>query len=204
MRNSDKKQVTFGPKALVMTASLTLALCAAIGGTVAYLISTTESVTNTFTYGDIDITLTETPTDDGDDDPNTNTYEMVPGNTVTKDPLVTVLADSEDCWLFVELTKSENFDEFMTYGLVDGWEELEENVYYREVSQSDADQGFYVLENNTVTVNSDVTKEMLNSLDENSAYPTLTFKAYAVQRSDELEDIDTAAKAWELAKTDSQ
>lgn len=204
MRNSNEKSGKFGTKALVITAAVTLALCATIGGTIAYLISTTDSVTNTFTYGDIDITLTETPTDDGDDDPNTNTYEMVPGNTVTKDPLVTVLADSEDCWLFVELTKSENFDEFMTYGLVDGWEELEENVYYREVSQSDADQGFYVLEDNMVVVKEDVTKEMLNSLDENSTYPTLTFKAYAVQRSDELEDIDTAAKAWELAKTDSQ
>ncbi len=204
MRNSNEKSGKFGTKALVITAAATLALCATIGGTIAYLISTTDSVTNTFTYGDIDITLTETPTDDGDDDPNTNTYEMVPGNTVTKDPLVTVLADSEDCWLFVELTKSENFDEFMTYGLVDGWEELEENVYYREVSQSDADQGFYVLEDNMVVVKEDVTKEMLNSLDENSTYPTLTFKAYAVQRSDELEDIDTAAKAWELAKTDSQ
>ena len=37
-----------------------LVLCFTVGGALAWLIDTTPSVTNTFTYGDIEIDLTET------------------------------------------------------------------------------------------------------------------------------------------------
>ena len=138
-----------------------------------------------------------------DENPNTNTYEMVPGTNITKDPLITVEADSEDSWLFVKLDKSGNFDTFMSYALAEGWTELtgETGVYYRETSWSDKAQEFYVLQNNTVTVKKDITKEQLNELDKNGAknYPTLTVTAYAVQRNASLEEIDTAAEAWALA-----
>ncbi|MGN1231703.1 MAG: hypothetical protein ACI4TP_07365, partial [Anaerotignum sp.] len=43
-----------------------------------------------YTYGDINIELEET---------TGTTYEIVPGNDLTKDPKVTVKAGSEDCWL---------------------------------------------------------------------------------------------------------
>lgn len=57
-----------------------LVLSFTIGGTLAWLTDTTEPVTNTFTYGDINITLAET----------TEVYKMVPGNSISKDPSVTV------------------------------------------------------------------------------------------------------------------
>lgn len=211
-----KETKRYGKKALVLVSALTLAANGLIGGTVAYLIAKTDTVKNTFTYGDIDITLTETDTNDtpnddtdqgdGDNDPNTNTYEMVPGTDITKDPKVTVLADSEDSWLFVKLEKSANFDNFMTYEMADGWTALEDGVYYRTTNWSDADQEFEVLKDNTVTVADEVTKADLNALDANGAanYPTLTVTAYAVQRDADIEAISTVDKAWALAEAEEQ
>lgn len=187
---------------LLMFLAVALILCSVIGTTVAWLTAQTAPVTNTFTYGDINITLDETDTGDDDNDPNTNTYNMLPGVTLTKDPKVTVLANSEDCWLFVKLEKSENFDTFMTYTIADNWTALDgvDGVYYRQVDQSANDTTFGVIKDNQVIVKDSVTKAMLNALDENGAnnYPTLTVTAYAVQRDGELDAIDTAVEAWAL------
>ncbi len=197
-----KKSVKLGGKKLaVMLASLALVLCTVIGGTLAWLVTETDPVVNTFTYGDINITLHETDTNkDGDNDPNTNTYPMIPGHTIAKDPKVTFKANSEDAWLFVKLEKVNNFDDFMTYEMADGWTALDnvDGVYYREASKATQDAEFTVIKDNTVTVKGEVTKEMLNALDANGAsnYPKLTVTAYAVQRDS---NIATAADAW--AKT---
>lgn len=177
-----------------------------VGTTTALLVSKTETVVNTFTYGDINIQLTETDTKaDNDNDINTNSYKMIPGNKITKDPLITILKDSENSWLFVSISKSENFDDFMEYEIKEGWTQLEgnENVYYMEVNKLDKDQQFEVLKGNSVTVKETVTKAMLNELDknENTNYPTLSFTAYAVQRDSNIAAIDTAKEAWELIKT---
>ena len=197
-----KKSIKLGGKKLaVMLASLALVLCTIIGGTLAWLVTETDPVVNTFTYGDINITLRETDTNkDGDNDPNTNTYPMVPGHTITKDPKVTFMANSEDAWLFVQLEKANDFDKFMTYEMADGWTKLDnvDGVYYREVSKAAQDAEFTVIKGDTVTVKGEVTKGMLNALDANGAsnYPKLTVTAYAVQRDS---NIATAADAW--AKT---
>lgn len=203
-----KESKRFGVKALVLTGALVLALNGAIGGTIAWLVSRTDSVTNTFTYGDIDITLTETDSgEDEDGDPTTNTYDMVPGNSIEKDPLITVEAGSEDCWLFVKLDETENFDSFIEYGMAEGWTALEgsEGVYYQVVASSEAEQRFEVIAGNKVTVKADITKEMLNELDagETSNYPTLTVTAYAVQRDADIEAISTVDKAWALAQAEA-
>lgn len=162
---------------LIATAIL---LCCAVGGTIAWLTDQTESVKNTFTFGDINITLDETTTD----------YKMVPGNTISKDPKVTVKANSEACWLFVKVEESDNFANFMTYSIASGWTKLEDGVYYREIATSTSDQAFGILTNNQVTVLDTVTKEMFN--DSNFVKPTLTFTAYAVQK----DNISTATAAW--------
>ena len=195
-----KTEKRYSLKAMIAASAATVALLGAVGGTVAWLIAETDSVKNTFTYGDIDITLTETEstTDDGDDDPNTNTYEMVPGNSIAKDPTITVLADSEASWLFVKLEESDNFDTFMTYQLADGWTALDgvEDVYYMEApATGDSDVEYGVLLNDEVTVAEGITKEQFNALDESGAFPTLTVTAYAVQH----DNIATAAEAWALA-----
>lgn len=167
-------------KTLALVLALTLLVAGVVGGTLAWLTDRTAEVKNTFTVGDINIGLTETTTD----------YKMVPGNTIAKDPTVTVKANSEACWLFVQVTESENLDTFITYAIANGWTKLKSGVYYREVSASDADQPFSVLAGNAVTVNNTVTKEMLTAKDFTN--PTLTFQAYAIQK----DHFTTPADAW--------
>lgn len=188
-------------KILIVSIAILAVFFTAISGTIAWLTSKSETVTNTFTYGDINISISETDTKD-DDKLNTNTYEMIPGNKITKDPHITVKENSENCYLFVKLDKTTNFDEFMEYQVLENWILLEgtDNVYYQEVSQSDAKQEFYVLKDNSVLVKESVTKRMLNELDKNGVenYPQLNITAYAVQRDSSIEAISTAAKAWSL------
>ena len=192
-------------KAIVAVVALVLVLCCAMGGTLAWLVAKTDPVVNTFTYGDINIDLSES--DDLD-------LKMIPGNSIKKDPVVTVKKGSEACWLFVEVKESENFDAFMTYAIAEGWtlyntttsgsniktDNTTDDTYviYREVDATTVDTDFAVLANNSVSVKETVTKDNLNALDANSAnnYPTLTFTAYAVQRD---ANITTAAQAWNIA-----
>lgn len=169
-------------KTLALVLALTLLVAGVVGGTLAWLTDQTAEVKNTFTVGDINIGLTETTAD----------YKMVPGNTITKDPTVTVKANSEACWLFVKVTESENLDTFITYAIADDWTVLPgvDGVYYREVPASATDRTFSVLAGNAVTVKSNVTKTMLETAKTNA--PTLTFKAYAIQK----DHFATADAAW--------
>ena len=190
----------FNMKPVALILALVLLVGSVIGGTVAWLIATPDPVVNTFTYGDINIDLDETDTQlDGDSNPNTNEYEMMPGQSIKKDPVITVKAGSEEMWLFVKLEKSSNFDTFMEYTVADGWTALSgvDGVYYQHITAEDvatADKEITVIKNNTVTVKESVTKDQLNALDSGSSanYPTLTVAAYAVQYAGNA----TAADAW--------
>ena len=194
--------LTHGSKrTLLMVVATTVAISGAASGTLAWLMDQTPEVTNTFTYGDIQISLTETDTQlDDDDDPTTNEYRMMPGASISKDPKVTVQADSEDCWLYVQLEKTSHFDQFLTYQVADGWMALTDGVYYRSVDHTDADQVFSVLANDQIQVLTSVTKEMLHQLDANgtSNYPQLTITAYAIQRDASIAGVDEASAAWTL------
>lgn len=174
-------------KALALVMSLMLIIGVVVGGTVAYLVTHTDPLVNTFTIGDINITLTESENLD---------LKMVPGKDLTKDPEVTVKANSEACWLFVKVEES-NVSDFLTYSVdTSKWTALggQTGVYYMQVSASDSDQVYPVLTGDKVTVKTDVTKPMLTALT-SSTYPRLTFTAYAVQQ----DSITTAAAAWEKA-----
>lgn len=161
-------------KKLTMVAALVLVFALGVTGTLAYLTASTESLVNTFTVGKVAIALNETKTD----------FKMVPGNTIDKDPKVTVKKDSEACYLFVKVEKSSNLDNFITFGMADGWTALDgaTGVYYREVSATTADTDFDVLKDNKVTVKSEVTTAAMEALTEETQ-PTLTFTAYAAQQA---------------------
>ena len=198
-------------KAIVAVVALVLVLCCAMEGTLAWLVDSTTEVKNTFTYGDINISLWEhelnedglTLSDDVFTGAEQTGFKMIPGNKIEKDPTVTVKADSEASWLFVKIVESDNFDDFMTYGVASGWTQLtvdaEGNaitdlIYYREVAATTADTDFAVLANDSVSVRDTVTKDMLK--DGVFVAPTLSFTAYAVQRD---ANITTAAQAWNIA-----
>ena len=176
---------------LIIALALCLALALGIGGTMAYLTATTSSVVNTFTIGNVGLELTETTGTEGNN--GQRQFKMVPGNTIGKDPTVTVTADSEDCWLFVKLVKSANFDTYLTYAVEDAWAALDDHpgVYYREVKQADAVKSFSVLKDDQVQVRTTV-ENFQAATGTSFVEPTLTISAAAIQRA----NIDNAEAAY--------
>ena len=142
-------------KTVALLLACVMALGVAVGGTLAWLTATDEPVVNTFTPSTIKIELKETPNKDSDKDNVDDTWEkkMVPGDTLVKDPTVTVLAGSEACWLFIKVeetggvvnyTKADGtsattkWDDFLTYQVITGdgeWTAVDghEGYYYRKV-----------------------------------------------------------------------
>lgn len=201
-----KKKRNNSTKIVTILLALALLVCCGIGGTVAWLMDSTEAVTNTFTIGDINLTLVETPYGTSAEEEG-NHYPLIPGNSYKKDPKVTVLANSEDCYLFVRMEKIGNPDNYLDFTFNNaGWitYDGEEGVYYREVSKSASDQSWDLLtastdtEGNTytITVKKNIVKAGTASngtINMPTAEPKLVFTAYAVQKANlSLED------AWAL------
>ena len=179
-------------KKILIAVLATVLICGCVvGGTYAWLIAQTETITNTFTVGDINITLEETVTQES--------LKMVPGQVIAKDPKVTVVKESEACWLFVKIEKVNSVDAYLTYAIADGWTELTEGsgIYYRAVDYNAADpQEFSVLKDDQVTVKNEVTKDQLKLVTAEGAPIALKFTAYAVQRA----SFETAAAAWAVVQ----
>lgn len=195
-------------RSVALLVAIALLIGCAAGGTMAWLMDKTTAVTNTFTTSDIKITLEES------DDLN---LKMVPGDTITKDPKVTVTADSEDCYVFVKVEKLQGivtytpvggvatettWNDWMTFDIAAGWTQVPDvqNVYYKVFDGTDPNNvkgsEYSVLLNDEVTVKTTVTKKMMNAVSD-STKPKLTFTAYAVQKS----GFDTVTAAWTQAQT---
>lgn len=207
-----KKSVSM--KVVILLLAVVLLVGGAIGGTLAWLIASTNTVTNTFTVGDIDIDLTETVNGQSQSAltsaVNNDGFKMVPGTDLSKDPKVTVKANSEDCWLFIKVTAANGValsgqstnNDYITYTMADGWTAVpnQTGVYYRSVTTSTADQPFEILKGNQVHVLDTVTKAMMETAE--TQKPSLAFTAYAIQ-SEGLKDtngnaVTEAATAWGL------
>lgn len=142
-------------KILLMAACAILLVCISVGATVAYLTST-DSVTNTFTVGKVAITLDEAKVTEygvavqGADRVKVNEYKLMPSHSYVKDPTVHFAAGSEASWLFVKVENEiAAIEDKYTYGDTDpkksytiaeqiadnGWHALNgvANVYYKEV-----------------------------------------------------------------------
>ena len=195
MRHVANRRRSVSSRAFIALLALVLVIGCVAGGTVAWLVATTDTVTNTFTYGKIDITLTENAGG------TEKQFKIIPGTDITKDPKVTVTAGSEACWLFVKVEEVGAISTLTTdpvhYAIDTGWAQLKDKdgkdvsgVYYRLVDAVDNDTAFNVLKDNKIIVSGELTKETINGYAVQQ--PTLTFTAYAVQK----ENIDTAADAW--------
>lgn len=96
-------------KIVVIAVGIAALVSVSILGTIAYL-TDRESVTNTFTVGQVNIDLDEAKVDeDGkavEDERVTdgNDYHIIPGKTYDKDPTVTVKADSEESYIRMLVT----------------------------------------------------------------------------------------------------
>lgn len=185
-------------KTLISIIAVALVICVSIGGVLAYLTDKTDTITNTFTVGNVDIDLTETWNTDADKDGTNDSWsaKIIPGTTYTKDPVVTVEANSEECWLFVKFDENNNpstyFDYTSTLTAANGWTQgdgtnIPANVWYRSVDASNTGQTWNLLANDTITIKSTVGADDMTK----AASATLSYTAYAVQKAN-----ITAADAW--------
>lgn len=190
-------------KSIALVLAAVLLIVATVGGTLAWLTATSDTVTNTFTTSDIKVKLEETTGTE---------YKMIPGYELAKNPKATVETGSEPCWLFVKIDVTNN-----TYGSGDSavnyltyevdtsegqWTKLTGEgvtgeVYYRKVETANIGTAYSVLKGDKVTVNGAVTKEMMTAAE--TSKPTLTFTAYASQlykNSNTTDNEFTALEAW--------
>ena len=212
-------------KILVACLCVALAVLTIAGTTLAYLTSK-DTVTNTFTVGNVSITLDEVqvnPDGTAVTPParvKDNSYKLIPGQSYTKDPTVHVTAKSEDSWIFVKVengiaalepASSADYKTIADQISAKGWKLLTKDVdgnnvtgvYYKEYSTSDTQQDLGVFENfkiandaNTRT-GGDGTTVIWNTINESNK-PTVKVNAYDIQK----EGFNTAAAAWaEISNT---
>ena len=170
---------------ITMLVALCLVAALGVGATLAYFTSTTGEVKNTFTIGNVTIGLTEYV--DGAEKKTGFEYEsVIPGQTYSKEPVVTVKANSEDCYLFVKVV---NDNELITLensnlNANGGWTALDgvADVYYRTVDKAAADTAFTLFD--SVKISGDA--------DENSTFTDITIQAYAIQKA----GFETPAAGW--------
>lgn len=181
-----------------------------IGGTIAWLTASTQEVKNTFTVGNITIDLNEhkyNGTALTNEVVKTNdNYKMVPGDTLPKDPYVTIGEKSEECYLFVEVVESTTLDTYISYTVDSSkWTKTTltgkrgGEVYVYKVAENDytidytaSATNYSILTGNQVTVNSNVTKTQMENLNAtNAVQPTMSFYGYAVQAAN-VTDYTTA------------
>lgn len=196
-RMSNKKFIAI--LSVFVMLALTMVVGCAVDGTVAWLVSESESSVSTFTLGDINIELTESES-------GNQPLKIIPGVDIRRSLKVTVEPNSEACWLFVKV-EGTNWSHFpdangtakVSYSVAGGtndWKALDNypGVYYREVSAEDAKTGVEYDVNGVVAVSKELTKAEVNSI-ASGTQPQLSFTAYAVQRY----SFEDAARAWEAA-----
>ena len=185
-------------KSWAIVISVVLICCAVVAGTIAYVTKVNDEVKNVFIIGDVDVTFEEQGEGTPDaNSSNVNNFNAMPGNTVYKDPIVTVKANSKACWLFVQVNDQSDGNLTAVVDSTEGWAKLSgtKNVYYQAVSQSTSDQAFHVLtvptgaEKRGVVISSDV--------DGDTEDFSLSIHSGAVQK----DNVASAAAAWDEIKS---
>ena len=202
-------------KILAVIAAAALAVSCVVAGTLAWLTAESKTITNTFTVGDINISLeehkysSETSGLTSEIAEDGNNYGFVPGDTLSKDPFVTVEAGSKACWLFIHVKEENNTytgleGKIINYTVDTGWKSVNghDGFYYREVAATaETTAPMYILANNQVTVNGNITKEMVDGTSASasavpgieSLKPQLIFTAAAVQK----DNVSSVGAAWD-------
>ena len=219
-------------KTIALAVAMVLTLTTVIGGTLAWLQTTSNEVKNTFTFGEIEIKLDESVVGEDGQIAQTgrtetgNEYDLIPGAKADKDPMVTVLEESEKCYVFVTVKEENNtitvngtdvkiidFDiNEANWSLVDGTKNM--YVYSKndtkvvDASANDVTtesilattvvkEGDTVKEDYNITVNSNLELSDIQTMKENKTTPEIKFNACAVQ-SDNIEYDEAVELAKEL------
>ena len=213
-------------KLLIMSVAMVLVCAFAVGMTIAYL-TDHETVTNTFTVGNVQIKLDEADVDEygvpqGSPAPRVpeNTYKLIPGHTYTKDPTVTVLEGSEESFIKMTVTfsNSAELDEIFGVGtdlttifhdydgttwIYKGNTENTDNTrtyefWYKETVAATTEDVALDALFDSITVPHTITNDQLKTI----AGMTITVNAYAIQADGFGGNADAAWAAFANSITD--
>ena len=114
-----------------------------IGTVIAYFVSVSGPVVNTFTVGDIALELKDDTMD---------LIHLIPGTTVERSSVVTVVKESEDCYVYVKLECPSELSEYVSYEMEEGWINLGgiDGVYYRQVERASINQKYHVFQSDEI------------------------------------------------------
>lgn len=219
-----KKSVSMKVVGLLLAAVLLIGCV--VGGTVAYLMTNTNTVTNTFVVGDIG-TLKLYENDTEITEPTTNSFDIIPGADIAKKVEVEYSYtnteagyDDVPVYVFVKVgatgwtadntkmnyTVSEGSKELLSWSIASGWtylpDETDGNVYYRVVAE-DGNLGKTLViaansgEGNTGNIEVSSDITKANIASVMADAGDITITAYAIQQA----TFDTVADAWDAAKT---
>ncbi len=204
-------------KSLLIVLCVALLVSVTIVGTLAYL-TDRDTVTNTFTVGDVQIRLDEAKVDtngeavDPEERVTANTYHLIPGKTYDKDPTMTVEKGSEAAYVRMRVTINklaaldaifapEGADlteiflgtnqNWVYYGETEANDAITYEFRYKEiVAKSDADQELPALFTQ-IRMPGFITGEQLATLYANEKL-TITVVGDAIQ----AETFDNVDEAW--------
>lgn len=179
-------------KTLTIALSMVLVAAIAVTGTLAFLTDESDILVNKFTFGNTEVTIAEptwTAALGGEE-----AMKVVPGETVAKDPTVTVKGTEE---VYVYAYVNNALAEYVTIGKINGnWVAVDDLPgLYRYNKTVTPEDGGRTLEPlfNEVTISAGVTQE---KLEENNPFTngTITVQAYVHQAAVAGQGVaDTAA-----------
>ena len=187
-RGARRARKSMGRKAIVVLSLMMVLVLAAVGGTIAWLTDTSDTVTNTFLATDIEVTLAETEgIVDGEWE-----AQLIPGKEYSKNPIVTVTENTDiDVYLFVK--RSDTVSQYLDYTdllVAPDWTclDADADVWYRIVRVDDTNKSWNLIGDNKVTVKTSIVKNGTNpvpagciEMPASTADLHLNYTAYAVQ-----------------------
>ena len=179
----------------------------------AYAKYTSTYKTNQFTVYVTAGTITLNTTGDNSD------LAIIPGTYVKleKQPVVSVASTSEDCYVFLTVDMSEDIASIVTLSALSSsaWNSFVVNnktVYYRESTKADNDPktilnketgmreyAVFADINKAIWVSPNATRQQISNIKAEKNNNTITFTAYAVQKTHGIETVEAAWNA--LTKT---
>lgn len=182
-----KKQI------IALGAALGLVAAVGVGSTLAYLTAETQTVTNTFTVGKVAITLSEDVAETNTVSNNQGGYDftkLLPGQEYKKAPVVTVDANSEKCYVFVEINDKAADVTIEDFNADKKWTKVNntENVYVQVVDPAEKDVNLSLKVFETVKVKAEVKENNKGT----GKLGDISVKAYAIQ----FLGFNNAEDAW--------
>ena len=178
-------------KTLTIALSMVLVAAIAVTGTLAFLTASSTELVNKFTFGNTEVTIAEpkwTAALGGEE-----AMKVVPGETVDKDPTVTVKG-SEEVYVYAYVNNA--LSEYVTIGAIGAnWTAVDglAGLYRYNTTVTPADGGTELEPLfNTVTISDEITQEELETSNPFTD-GTITVQAYVHQAAEAGQTVADAA-----------